>query len=122
MELQSASLSSCITLSGSLTNGFPALYAGRYEAGVRRFEFDAHLAPYNLHGLRAWHELSKHITAQHVVRISPVCGNISIMAEAHDEVRCMSLLSLFPCGCLACASLVCTTRHAVGGKRAQLLV
>jgi len=60
--------------------------AGRYAEGARRFDFDAHLAPYNLHGLPAWQALSSHITQGHVARIPPVGGNISIMAEAVDEV------------------------------------
>ena len=60
--------------------------AERYADGVRRFEFDAFLAPYDLSSFRAWAGLSRHISAALIASLSPVGagGNISIMAEADD--------------------------------------
>lgn len=59
--------------------------AERYAAGVRRYDFDANLAPYNMHAARTWAALSSCITADHVRRLSPAGGcTISIMAEATD--------------------------------------
>lgn len=59
--------------------------AERYAAGVRRFDFDSHLAPYNMHAARTWAQLSGCITEQHVAKLAPVNGTISIMAEAGED-------------------------------------
>ncbi|KAG1676959.1 hypothetical protein FOA52_014835 [Chlamydomonas sp. UWO 241] len=58
--------------------------AARYADGVRRFEFDAHLAPYDLASHRAWASLSSHVTEGVIAALSPVGGCISIMAEGED--------------------------------------
>ena len=60
--------------------------AARYADGVRRFDFDAYLAPYDLSSFRRWTGLSHLISAELVAALSPVgsSGNISIMAEADD--------------------------------------
>ena len=58
----------------------------RYAEGVRRFDFDAFLAPYDLSSFRRWSGLSRHISADLIAELSPVgcSGNICIMAEAED--------------------------------------
>ncbi|KAL3161609.1 hypothetical protein ABBQ32_010467 [Trebouxia sp. C0010 RCD-2024] len=54
-----------------------------YAAGVRRFDFDQNLAPYNLHAYQQWQNLSSYISKQTVSKLSPLpSGNISITAEA----------------------------------------
>ena len=60
--------------------------AARYADGVRRFDFDAYLAPYDLSSFRRWTGLSHLISAELVAALSPVgcSGNISIMSEADD--------------------------------------
>ncbi|CAL8470508.1 g10050 [Coccomyxa elongata] len=56
---------------------------GRLAAGVRRFEFDAYLAPYDLSSFATWQRLSNHISAGVIERLSPVAGgNICVTAEA----------------------------------------
>ena len=55
----------------------------RFEEGVRRFEFDGSLAPYDLHSYRLWLSLSSHLTPEIISDLSPAGGmNISIMNEA----------------------------------------
>eukprot|EP00195_Chlamydomonas_chlamydogama_P010479 CAMPEP_0202899088 /NCGR_PEP_ID=MMETSP1392-20130828/7417_1 /ASSEMBLY_ACC=CAM_ASM_000868 /TAXON_ID=225041 /ORGANISM="Chlamydomonas chlamydogama, Strain SAG 11-48b" /LENGTH=502 /DNA_ID=CAMNT_0049585185 /DNA_START=78 /DNA_END=1586 /DNA_ORIENTATION=+ len=58
--------------------------AERYRAGVRRFDFDQFLAPYDLSGHRTWRGLSSHITPHVITTLSPIGGLISIMSEADD--------------------------------------
>lgn len=59
------------------------LQAEPYAAGVRRFDFDQNLAPYNLHAYQQWQNLSSYISKQTVSKLSPLpSGNISITAEA----------------------------------------
>lgn len=59
------------------------LQAEAYTAGVRRFDFDQNLAPYNLHAYQQWQKLSHHISKECVERLSPLpSGNICITAEA----------------------------------------
>ncbi len=58
--------------------------AQRYEAAVQRMELDAHLAPYDLSGCARWSSLSCHVSAALISALSPVGGNISVMAEADD--------------------------------------
>jgi A1 cistron-splicing factor AAR2 len=67
-----------------LTDMADADEAARYADGVRRFEFDAHLAPYDLSSYRAWASLSGHVTEGVIASLSPVGGCISIMAEGED--------------------------------------
>lgn len=40
-------------------------------AGVRRFDFDAGLAPYNLAAHAQWRVLSQHLTPAVLARLSP---------------------------------------------------
>lgn len=59
------------------------LQAEPYAAGVRRFDFDQSLAPYNLHAYQQWQNLSGYISKQTISKLSPLpSGNISITAEA----------------------------------------
>lgn len=51
-------------------------------AGVKRFDFDAGLAPYDLQGYPTWQRLSGHISPRTVAALSPPSGNMSILAEA----------------------------------------
>ena len=54
-----------------------------FIAGVRRFEFDSGLAPYNLHAFHQWQALSRHISKDVISKLAPLpSGNISITAEA----------------------------------------
>eukprot|EP00877_Chromochloris_zofingiensis_P000739 jgi/Chrzof1/10666/Cz05g07160.t1 len=57
----------------------------RYEAGVQRFDFDAGLAPYDLSRYSQWCNLSCYITKELIDTLSPVGGEISIMAEAAGD-------------------------------------
>ncbi|KAK9866040.1 hypothetical protein WJX84_001451 [Apatococcus fuscideae] len=45
--------------------------AARYTLGVKRFDFDAGLAPYNLSGYAAWQRLSGHITTAVAGQLQP---------------------------------------------------
>ncbi|KAK9826103.1 hypothetical protein WJX81_003949 [Elliptochloris bilobata] len=57
--------------------------AERYTAGVRRFDFDFGLAPYNLASYAQWRALSEYLTPAVLERLSPVQGaHFSITAEA----------------------------------------
>lgn len=59
------------------------LQAEPFAAGVRRFDFDQSLAPYNLHAYQQWQNLSGYISQQTISKLSPLsAGNISITAEA----------------------------------------
>lgn len=59
------------------------LQAEAYTAGVRHFDFDQNLAPYNLHAYQQWQQLSNHISQECIQSLSPLpSGNISITAEA----------------------------------------
>lgn len=59
------------------------LQAEPFAAGIRRFDFDQSLAPYNLHAYQQWQNLSSYISKQTISRLSPLpSGNISITAEA----------------------------------------
>ncbi len=43
----------------------------RYTAGVKRFDFDAGLAPYNLSAYAAWQRLSGHMTSAVIDHLQP---------------------------------------------------
>lgn len=58
--------------------------AQRYAEGVRRFEFDSYLAPYDLSRYQQWTRISSLITPLVIEAVSPVGGSISISAEADD--------------------------------------
>ena len=59
------------------------LQAEPFAAGVKRFDFDQGLAPYNLHAYQQWQNLSSYISKQTISKLSPLPhGNISITAEA----------------------------------------
>ncbi|GFH24152.1 uncharacterized protein HaLaN_21887 [Haematococcus lacustris] len=62
----------------------PEAEAERFAAGVRRFDFDSGMAPYNLHGLAAWSELCSCLTPELVDRLVPVSGVISVACEAAE--------------------------------------
>ncbi|KAK9829455.1 hypothetical protein WJX72_005966 [[Myrmecia] bisecta] len=60
----------------------------RYAAGVRRLDFDASLAPYDLRSYPRWKQLSQHITQALVAKLAPAGhGNISITAEAAPSAQ-----------------------------------
>lgn len=58
--------------------------AARYAEGVRRFDFDSGLAPYDLATCAVWRELSRFIDDGVLNKLLPVGGEISVMAEALD--------------------------------------
>jgi len=49
--------------------------AGRYASGVRRFEFDSQLAPYDFSRWPAWRALSDAITPADLQRLTPARAN-----------------------------------------------
>jgi hypothetical protein len=51
---------------------------------VRQFDFDENLAPYDIESFGRWSRLSSFISSDLIASLSPVGGNISIMAEAED--------------------------------------
>lgn len=55
--------------------------AERFAEGVRRFEFDSGLAPYDLCSYNAWRRLSSYITPAVIDALQPLGGNINILAE-----------------------------------------
>lgn len=55
---------------------------GRFAAGVRRFDFDTGLAPYNLGGGTTWDALTAHVTPATARRIMGRHPNCSVAAEA----------------------------------------
>ncbi|GLC38850.1 hypothetical protein PLESTM_000786600 [Pleodorina starrii] len=56
--------------------------AQRYALGVRRYEFDWGLAPYNLHAWQQWRELTSCLAPRVIDALQPVGGNICTAAEA----------------------------------------
>jgi len=46
----------------------------RYAQGVRSFQFDASLAPYDLGSYNRWRELSNYITAGVIDSLQPLSG------------------------------------------------
>jgi hypothetical protein len=50
------------------------LQAERYAQGVKRFEFDASLAPYDLRSYNRWRELSCYVTAEVIDAVQPLSG------------------------------------------------
>ena len=48
--------------------------AARFVAGVRRFDFDGGLAPYDLGACASWHGLSRFINSAVIQRLLPVCS------------------------------------------------
>lgn len=53
----------------------------RYRQGVKRFDFDAGLAPYDLRSLGVWRSLSRYLDGEAIHKLSPSSGGISIAAE-----------------------------------------
>lgn len=54
----------------------------RYAAGVRRFDFDEGLGPYDLASYGRWRALAGHISMNTIHRLSPLPGgNISVTSE-----------------------------------------
>eukprot|EP00803_Ostreobium_quekettii_P000101 evm.model.scf_717.6 EVM.evm.TU.scf_717.6 scf_717:49162-50532(-) len=53
----------------------------RYRLGVRRFDFDSGLAPYDLGSFRVWKALSTYVDEEVLGRLSPQGRGISIVAE-----------------------------------------
>lgn len=59
----------------------------RYVAGVKRFDFDAGMAPYNLASFNRWCTLAGYITEADVERLRPAGGAVlCISAEADPAV------------------------------------
>ncbi|KAI3424879.1 hypothetical protein D9Q98_008263 [Chlorella vulgaris] len=58
----------------------------RYLLGVRSFQLDQHLAPYDLNSWNGWRQLSGHISADVVQAVQPLGGNMSILAEADPSL------------------------------------
>ena len=74
----------CMVCSQQCVGMHAVLQAESFAAGVRRFDFDQSLAPYNLHAYQQWQNLSGYISKQTISKLSPLPpnGNISITAEA----------------------------------------
>eukprot|EP00850_Spirogloea_muscicola_P021903 SM000267S09854 [mRNA] locus=s267:126196:129940:+ [translate_table: standard] len=53
----------------------------RYVLGVRNFDFDSFLGPYNVDHFGTWQRLSSFITAAVIELLEPVGGDITLMAE-----------------------------------------
>eukprot|EP00850_Spirogloea_muscicola_P010593 SM000063S19983 [mRNA] locus=s63:62598:66984:- [translate_table: standard] len=53
----------------------------RYVLGVRNFDFDSFLGPYDVDHFGTWQRLSLFITAAVIQRLEPVGGDITLMAE-----------------------------------------
>eukprot|EP00850_Spirogloea_muscicola_P018863 SM000177S03196 [mRNA] locus=s177:236766:240520:+ [translate_table: standard] len=53
----------------------------RYVRGVRNFDFDSFLGPYDIDHFGTWQRLSSFITAAVIERLEPVGGDITLMAE-----------------------------------------
>lgn len=49
----------------------PSAQVERYAEGMRRFDFDAGLAPYQLDTYSLWQRLTPHVTAAAISRIAP---------------------------------------------------
>lgn len=59
----------------------------RYVAGVKRFDFDAGMAPYDLASYNRWRALAGHITEADIDRLRPAGGAVlCISAEADPAV------------------------------------
>ncbi|RMZ57593.1 hypothetical protein APUTEX25_001793 [Auxenochlorella protothecoides] len=59
----------------------------QFTQAVHMFEFDRHLAPYDLANLATWRSLSAHLTPAVIDRLQPVGGNICVLAEAPPGSR-----------------------------------
>ncbi|KAL6778637.1 hypothetical protein ACKKBF_B15545 [Auxenochlorella protothecoides x Auxenochlorella symbiontica] len=59
----------------------------QFTQAVHMFEFDRHLAPYDLANLATWRSLSAHVTPAVIDRLQPVGGNICVLAEAPPGSR-----------------------------------
>jgi A1 cistron-splicing factor AAR2 len=64
----------------------PPCQVERYRLGVRSFQLDQHLAPYDLNSWNGWRQLSGHISADVVQAVQPLGGNMSILAEADPSL------------------------------------
>eukprot|EP00891_Asterochloris_glomerata_P008767 jgi/Astpho2/8767/e_gw1.00128.29.1_t len=61
--------------------------AERYAAGVKRFDFDAGLGPYDLHRFAQWQRLAGFISDDVIRRLQPLPhGNMSITAEGDPSL------------------------------------
>ncbi|KAG2496037.1 hypothetical protein HYH03_005959 [Edaphochlamys debaryana] len=58
--------------------------AERYALGVRRYDFDAGLAPYNLHAWRQWVALTDRLDAEVIAALQPLGGSICTATEASN--------------------------------------
>lgn len=61
-----------------------AIQALRYALGVRRYEFDGGLAPYNLNAWRQWQELTSCLDQRVIDAIQPV--GVNICTEAAEAM------------------------------------
>ena len=73
------------------------MQAARYAHGVRSFDFDRYLAPYNLAAYAAWQKLSSCISESLIQRCLPI--PVDCAAEAHTEVK---LVKIFGTAVQAC--------------------
>ena len=68
--------------------------AARYAAGVRRFDFDAGMAPYNLASYGSWQALTGHIAAvcaAFLPKLLPHCtlrGHVQIWSDGRMSMLC----------------------------------
>ena len=62
----------------------------RFTAGVKRFDFDANLAPYDLASYKLWLSLTRFISPKTAARISPASSKVvtmSVVSEAEEAER-----------------------------------
>ena len=65
------------------------LQAARYEAGVRRFDFDQGLAPYDLTSYGQWRSLSHHISKKVRRHFTSLC--VCILQMLPSDVAAFSV-------------------------------
>ena len=71
------------------------LQVARYTLGVKRFDFDAGLAPYNLSAFAAWQRLSGHITPAVMEQLQPKPQVSGLTELALDHMSPSTLAGLY---------------------------
>lgn len=82
---------------------------GQFAQGVRNFDFDSGLAPYNLAAYRVWSELAGAVTGSTLKRLLPVSSPRKALLRFAPSPLPLCLLplhrTLSPATCPSCASL-----------------
>lgn len=69
---------------------------------MRRYDFDANLAPYDLSSYATWQSLSRHITAGLCTNVSSGVGNLCCSFRAPRTTFTFWMLWTVSCGCVLC--------------------